>query len=100
MDSKKEDYKSLKDKIEKISQKKEELDSELDVEKKQSIIIQTEIRTIQKEIDLYDSGKCPTCKTDFISDHFQSLRETLSEKKKQLEGIKEESDLNIQKVIS
>ncbi len=98
MDSKKEDYKSLKDKIEKISQKKEELDSELDVEKKQSIIIQTEIRTIQKEIDLYDSGKCPTCKTDFISDHFQSLRETLIEKKKQLEGIKEESDLNIQKV--
>lgn len=98
MDSKRDDYKSLKDKIEKISQKKEELDSELDVEKKQSIIIQTEIRTIQKEIDLYDSGKCPTCKTDFISDHFQSLRETLIEKKKQLENIKEESDGNIQKV--
>lgn len=98
MDSKKEEYKSLKEKIEKIAQKKEELEKELDVEKKESIVIQGEIKNIQKEIDLYDSGKCPTCKTDFISDHFQSLRQTLIDKKKSLEDIKQVSDENILKV--
>jgi len=98
MDQKKEEYKTLKEKIEKISQKGEELEKELESERKESIIIQTEIKAIQKEIDLYDSGKCPTCKTDFISSHFQSLRESLLEKKKSLEGIKSELDVNIQKV--
>ena len=98
MESKKDDYRSLKEKIEKISLKRKELDDELETEKKQYIILQTEIRGVQKDIDLYDSGKCPTCKTDFISNHFQSLRQTLIDKKSELEEIKITLEKNIQAI--
>ena len=81
MSSKKEDYKALKEKVEKIKDKENELTEEIDVEKRQYINTQNDIKNVQREIDLYDSGKCPTCRTDFNSDHFISLRQVLVEKK-------------------
>jgi DNA repair exonuclease SbcCD ATPase subunit len=81
MSSKKEDYKALKEKVEKIKDKENELTEELEVEKRQYINTQNDIKNVQREIDLYDSGKCPTCRTDFNSDHFISLRQVLVEKK-------------------
>ena len=98
MDSKKEEYTSLKEKVEKIKSKETELADELEKEKRQYIILQTDIKGVQKDIDLYDSGKCPTCKTDFDSDHFVSLRATLVEKKQSLENIKLELESNIKSV--
>lgn len=98
MDSKKDDYKSIKEKIEKIKSKESELLSELDKEKRQYIILQTDIKNVQRDIDLYDSGKCPTCKTDFDSDHFISLRSTLLEKKEALEKVRFEIENNIKLV--
>ena len=95
MDSKKEEYVTLKEKVEKIKSKDSELVDELEKEKRQYIILQTDIKGVQKDIDLYDSGKWPTCKTDFDSDHFVSLRSTLVEKKQSLEGIKTELENNI-----
>ena len=88
MNSKKDDYKSLKEKADTLS-------SELDVEKRQYINIQNDIRNVQKEIDLYDSGKCPTCSTDFKSEHFTSLRDALVEKKEGFEKIKSEIEENV-----
>ena len=98
MNSKKDDYKALKEKVEKIKEKEKILSDEIDSEKKQYIIVQNDIRNVQKEIDLYDSGKCPTCRTDFNSDHFNSLRDTLVEKKNWFDKIKLEIEDNI-KVI-
>ena len=95
MDSKKEEYTTLKEKVEKIKSKESELSDDLEKEKRQYIILQTDIKGVQKDIDLYDSGKCPTCKTDFDSDHFVSLRSTLVEKKQSLENIKLELESNI-----
>ena len=95
MNSKKDDYKSLKEKVEKIKEKTDTLSSELDVEKRQYINIQNDIRNVQKEIDLYDSGKCPTCSTDFKSEHFTSLRDALVEKKEGFEKIKSEIEENV-----
>ena len=95
MNSKKDDYKSLKEKVEKIKEKGDILTSELEVEKRQYINIQNDIRNVQKEIDLYDSGKCPTCGTDFKSEHFTSLRDSLVEKKEGFEKIKFEIEENI-----
>jgi DNA repair exonuclease SbcCD ATPase subunit len=95
MDSKKEEYTTLKEKVEKIKSKEIELTDDLEKEKRQYIILQTDIKGVQKDIDLYDSGKCPTCKTDFDSDHFVSLRSTLVEKKQSLENIKLELESNI-----
>jgi DNA repair exonuclease SbcCD ATPase subunit len=98
MNSKKDDYKSLKEKIEKIKQKENEVIEELDVEKRQYLNTQNDIKNVQREIDLYDSGKCPTCRTDFNSDHFVSLRSSLVEKKIGFENIKVEIEENITKV--
>ena len=98
MESKKSDYATLKEKVDKIKVKDSELHDELEKEKRQYIIIQTEIKGVQKDVDLYDSGKCPTCKTDFDSEHFVSLRSTLIEKKQSLESHKLEIENNIKAV--
>lgn len=95
MNSKKEDYKTLKEKVEKIKEKENILSEELDAEKKQYLTTQNDIRNVQREIDLYDSGKCPTCQTDFNSNHFLSLRNSLVEKKKGYDDILVEIDKNI-----
>jgi len=98
MNSKKDDYKSLRDKIDKIKEKETELNNELDNEKKQYINTQNDIKNVQREIDLYDSGKCPTCRTDFNSNHFVALRDSFVEKKLSFEKIKVEIEGNINKV--
>lgn len=98
MDSKKEDYLLIKEKIDKIKLKESEVNSELDKEKSQYITIQNDIRGVQKDIDLYDSGKCPTCKTDFDSQHFISLKSALVDKKKSLDSIKSEVEDNIKNI--
>ena len=95
MNSKKEDYKLLKEKVDKIKEKDKILTDELDVEKRQLSSTQNEIRNVQREISLYDSGKCPTCSTDFNSDHFISLRATLVEKKESFESVLSEINDNI-----
>ena len=98
MSSKKEDYKNLKEKVEKIKEKENELNEELDTEKRQYINTQNDIKNVQREIDLYDSGKCPTCRTDFNSDHFISLRQTLVEKKDGFTSILKEIEENIKSI--
>ena len=98
MNSKKEEYKTLKEKVDKIKEKETELSDELDNEKKQYINIQNDIKNVQREIDLYDSGKCPTCRTDFNSDHFVTLRASFVEKKEGYEKIKSEVEDNIKLV--
>lgn len=98
INSKKEDYKNLKEKVEKIKEKESQLNEELDNEKRQYINSQNDIKNVQREIDLYDSGKCPTCRTDFNSDHFINLRQTLVEKKTSFENIKLEIENNIKAI--
>lgn len=95
MDSKKDDYIILKDKINKVKEKEIELQNELDTERGQYIILQTDIKSINKDIELYDSGKCPTCATPFDSQHFISLRQTLVDKKSGLDSLKSELEKNI-----
>lgn len=95
MNSKKEDYKLLKEKVDKIKDKEKILTNELDQEKRQLINTQNDIRNVQKEINLYDSGKCPTCSTDFNSDHFLNLRSILVDKKSALEEVSKTIEENI-----
>jgi len=95
MDSKKEDYQKLKEKVDKIKAKDKEIKNELDREKEQFINIQNDIRAVDKDINLYNSGKCPVCQTDFDNDHFHNLKDILSEKKGKLEELKLEVESNI-----
>jgi DNA repair exonuclease SbcCD ATPase subunit len=98
MNSKKDDYKSLKEKMDKIKEKDSELSEEMDKEKRQLINCQNDIKNVQRELELYDSGKCPTCKTDFDSEHFSNLRKALEEKKLSFENIKHEVESSVTKV--
>ena len=98
MESKKDEYRILKEKVEKAKNIETELKSEMDREKEQYININNEIKNSQKDIDLYDSGKCPTCGTDFDNDHFHNLKDVLLEKKKSLEGMRSEIESNIRNV--
>lgn len=100
MNSKKDDYKLLKEKVDKIKEKEIILTNEMDSEKRQLSSTQNDIRNVQKEIDLYDCGKCPTCSTDFLSDHFVTLRNSLVEKKKAHEAILLEIQGNITSIRS
>ena len=50
MNSKKDDYKSLKEKMDKIKEKDSELNDEMDKEKRQLINSQNDIKNVQKEI--------------------------------------------------
>lgn len=95
MNSKKDDYKLLKEKVEKIKDKETILSDEMEIERKQLSSTQNDIRNVAKEISLYDSGKCPTCSTDFLSEHFVNLRNTLVQKKTSHEKILEEIQNNI-----
>jgi DNA repair exonuclease SbcCD ATPase subunit len=95
MTSKREEFLSLKEKVEKIKQKELELKTESEKEREQYITLNSEIKSAQKDIDLYDSGKCPTCATDFNTNHFISLKDTLIEKKGGLESIRAEIESNM-----
>ena len=95
MSEKKEEYVELKSKVDKIKTKDQQLKLELDKEKEQFIKINTEINSVLKNINLYDSGKCPTCGVDFDSDHFHNLRSTLEDKKNELLSIKSEIESNV-----
>ena len=95
INSKKEDYKNIKEKVEKVKVKESELQDLLDKEKKQLIITQSDVKNVDKEINLYDSGKCPTCGTDFTTDSFISLRQTLVEKRNGFDSILLEIKTNI-----
>ena len=59
--------------------------------KKSSMLHASE--NIQKEIDLYNLGKCPTCKTSFEGEYFTSLLDLLVEKKNSTEKIKIEIEI-------
>lgn len=98
MSSKKDEYKLLKEKVEKIKEKDSQLLEELDVEKRQLINIQNDIKNVNREINLYDSGKCPTCSTDFNTDHFLNLRATLVEKKEGYDNLLQEVQKNISSI--
>ena len=56
------------------------------------------MKKTEKEIALYDSGKCPTCTTSFDSEHFISLRQTLVEKLSKTNQLKDEVESNINNV--
>jgi len=94
-ESKKSEYVSLKDKCDKIKIKERELKEELDKEKEALSNIQNEIKNTDKDINLYNSGKCPVCKTTFESEHFENLKMSLNEKRKTLNNIKSEIESNI-----
>ncbi len=98
IESRKSEYQKLKEKVDKIKAKDDELKSELEQEKEQYSKIGHEIKSAQKDIDLYDSGKCPTCGTDFLNSHYEGLKNSLLDKRTSLLSIKSELEDNIKNI--
>lgn len=95
MEGQKGEYTQIKEKLGKIAGKEEELSDLMDTDKRAYQNTLHEVKTIQKELDLYDQGNCPTCQTPFNSEHFTNLRSSLEEKKKSVEAIKIEQETNL-----
>lgn len=95
IESKKNDFIEAKSKIDKISEKDDELRVLIDKDKKELILLSQECKSIQKEIDLYDSGKCPTCSADFNQSYFSDLKTSLIEKLSTTNKLRDEVDSNI-----
>lgn len=98
MTSKKEEYQTIKTKIDKIAVKEKELTSEIDKEKKEYITIQNEIKNVQKQIDLYELGKCPTCQSDLSDSIHIEFKDSLIEKRDSLEALRVELESNIKNI--
>lgn len=75
--------------------KKAEINKSYNQFLQQSNILSSEITNINKQIQLYEKDKCPTCETPFSESRFDSIKEELHNKKnekiKSLENIKEAS---------
>ena len=93
-------YNLLKEKIDKIKIKDIELKKEYEKEREQLNNFNNELRNVEKDINLYNSGKCPTCATDFNNDHFFNLKDLLIEKKNKIELFKKEVETTILSVRS
>lgn len=117
---KKEEFEKLREKQTKIKEKEKEIDDRLDNFKSDIINIMNDIRNNQKSIDLFNSGKCPTCQSDLTdSIHTEFLNSMVSknetlgkskleietsvkdwrEKKVKITNIKDESDKLYQEVV-
>jgi DNA repair exonuclease SbcCD ATPase subunit len=96
--SKKDEYQTLKDKIERIKVKEKELTDEIDKEKKEFITIQNEIKNVQKQLDLYELGKCPTCQSDLTDAIHSEFKDSLVEKKASLDAMRIELENNIKAI--
>src|SRR5574344_186743 len=81
-------YTELKKKIDDLTIKEDNITKELDDDINEYSTIKNEINNTSKEIELYNKGKCPTCGTDFHSEHFISLKSTLEEKIEKLKEVK------------
>jgi DNA repair exonuclease SbcCD ATPase subunit len=93
--SKKEEFILLKEKMEKVKEKELILQKEIEEERVQYSNVQNEVKNVQREIDLYESGKCPTCSTDFNSDHFMELKSQLLDRREKSKAILAEIENNI-----
>ena len=100
MRSKKDQYKKLKEKVDLIKEKDSQIDSEIEIERKQLFTVQNDIKNVNKEINLYDSGKCPTCSTDFNNEHFSNLRGSLVDKKNKYTELMQEVENNLSELRS
>jgi len=76
--------------------KKQEITTSYNIFLQQKSKLNQEIRDIQRQIDLYDQDKCPTCETPFSEARFELIKEKLhndiDQKKNSLENISKSED--------
>lgn len=88
--SKKEEYEDLKVKLEKINKKDKEITDLMESEKNEFIILKQEIKSVDKDIKLYENNQCPMCESDLTTDTHQGIKDSYIQKKEKLLEVQEE----------
>jgi DNA repair exonuclease SbcCD ATPase subunit len=84
--------KKLEGLVEKIKEKETAINERLTTEKTDLSELNFEIKNAKDKIDLYSKNQCPTCGSDFHTDHHQSLKTTINDDLKTKEDRKEDLD--------
>lgn len=83
--SKKGEYEELKEKIEKIEKTESKLEQAIREQRDSIVRCKSEVSQIDKQLKVYDSGKCPTCNSDLSTDEHLSIKKTFEDKKEVVE---------------
>lgn len=98
IESKKSYFLELKEKIKKIESKEKELSDAVESLRNEYTTYTSQINETTKQIDLYNSGKCPTCATDLKTDFYDSLKNDLIVKKDKLAELRLTTETNIKDI--
>lgn len=98
--SKKSEYDILKSKVDFVNSKINSLEVEIESEKEVYSTVRHDVAKINSEIILYNSGKCPTCSSDFTDNHFEELKNILDLKLVKLTEVKSEIESNLGVLIA
>jgi DNA repair exonuclease SbcCD ATPase subunit len=88
--SKKEEFGSLKEKIEKCTNKETEFRNLVSEKQTEFTKVKFQIEETQKKINLFNSGVCPTCGSDLSVETHNSYRNELNDTLESLTALKEE----------
>jgi len=75
----KEKLKDAKTKKEKYTKRRDEIKNAYDLYIKQRSDLSYDVRGIEKDLNLYNQDKCPTCATPFTEKRFEILKEELNQ---------------------
>lgn len=81
MEDRKDEYLSLKKNISKTKILLTEVTENFDRDREVYNGLIYELKGVNKDIELYNQGKCPTCSTEFIGSHFDEVKVLLDERK-------------------
>lgn len=87
---KKEEFESLKERLNKASEKEQILTSKIKETNKKINDIDYQLRSRKEKIKLFDLGKCPTCESDLSTDAHSGLKHDILEVINSLEQVKAE----------
>lgn len=90
IESLKNPFVEVKEKLTKIEEKKKTIKEQVDKERTTLIETKSEIKQIDRQLELFANDQCPTCQTDLSGDFHQGLKKTYLEKKEKFEEIVKE----------
>lgn len=83
-------FEEIKDKLVAIREKKKQMTDMIDAERTIMIETNSEIKQLDKQLELFDNDKCPTCQSDLSTGFHKGIKEGYLEKRNTLSKILKE----------
>ena len=80
-------FNEVKEKLTLVKEKQKQVSDKITEEKTQLIEMNSEIRMIDKQLELFANDKCPTCQSDLNSGFHKGIKESYTEKKLKFEEV-------------